>query len=247
MLRNLLICGLAAGLCAGLLATGVAQFVGEPAVDDAIAFERSHAGAHGDGPVSRDAQRSFGLVTGVGVFGVAVGGLFALVFAVVYGRVADASPARTALWLAAAAFVVVALVPFVKYPPNPPAVGGDGSIGDRTALYFTMMWISVFAAVAAVRLRRPLAARLAPAAATGVALASYGVVVGVAAVALPSVDELPAGFPAATLWEFRQGSLAIQLVLWATIGIVFAGAAQRVMTGRPLLPRRHELAAGARR
>jgi predicted cobalt transporter CbtA len=246
MLRSLLICGLAAGLCAGLLATGVAQLVAEPAVDDAIAFERAHAGAH-DGPVSRDVQKSFGLVTGVAVYGLAVGGLFALVFAVVYGRVADASPARTAMWLAAAAFVVVALVPFVKYPPNPPAVGDAGSIGDRTALYFTMMWISVFAAVAAVRVRRTLGARLAPAAARGLGFLSYGVVVGVAGIVLPSVDELPAGFPAATLWEFRQGSVAIQLVLWATIGLVFAWAAQRVMNGRPLRPRRDELVAGARR
>jgi predicted cobalt transporter CbtA len=246
MLRNLLICGLAAGLCAGLLATGVAQLVAEPAVDDAIAFEREHSGAH-DGPVSREAQKSFGLVTGVAVYGLAVGGLFALVFAVVYGRVADASPARTAMWLATAAFVVVALVPFLKYPPNPPAVGEEGSIGERTALYFTMMWISVFAAVAAVRVRRLLAARFALAAASGLALASYFVVVGVAGIALPSVDELPAGFPAATLWEFRQGSVAIQVVLWATIGLVFAGAAQRVMTGRPLVPRPHELVAAARR
>jgi hypothetical protein len=246
MLRKLLICGLAAGLCAGLLATGVAVVVAEPAVDDAIAFERAHSGAH-DGPVSRQNQKTFGVVTGVAVYGLAVGGLFALVFAVVYGRVADASPARTAMWLAAAAFLVVALVPFVKYPPNPPAVGREGSIGERTALYFTMMWISVFAAVAGVRLRRMLATRLAPAAASGLALASYCLVVVLAGLALPSVDELPAGFPAATLWEFRQGAAAIQLILWATIGLTFAGAAQRVMTGRRLVPRRHEVVAGVRR
>ena len=39
MLRNLLICGLIAGLCGGLLATGFARVVGEAQVDQAIAFE----------------------------------------------------------------------------------------------------------------------------------------------------------------------------------------------------------------
>ena len=49
MLRNLLICGLIAGVCAGTLAAGFATVAGEPAVDRAIAY----GGAH-PGPVSRD-------------------------------------------------------------------------------------------------------------------------------------------------------------------------------------------------
>ena len=67
------------------------------------------------------------------MYGLALGGLFALAFAFAYGRVARASPRATALWLAAAAFVVVYLVPFLKYPANPPAVGDPDTIGRRTA------------------------------------------------------------------------------------------------------------------
>ena len=43
--RNLLVRGMLAGLAAGLLALVVAYFLGEPRVDQAIAFEEAHASA----------------------------------------------------------------------------------------------------------------------------------------------------------------------------------------------------------
>ena len=46
-------------------------------------------------------------------------------------------------------FVTVALVPALKYPANPPAVGSGDTIGDRTALYFGFVVVSVLTAVAA--------------------------------------------------------------------------------------------------
>jgi hypothetical protein len=235
VLRTLLICGMLAGLAAGVVAAGVATVTGEPAVDAAIAYEEAQAAQAGtpadDEVVSRGIQRSVGLLTATCIFGVALGGLFALAFAWAYGRIAPASPARTALWLAAAAFVVVYLVPFAKYPATPPAVGDPDTITRRTALFLLMIAISLLAAIAAVRLRRSLAPSLAPAVATLLSVAAYGVVVIAAGLALPAVHEVPANFPPQVLWEFRQGSLAVQASLWATIGIVFAAAAQRVMTG----------------
>ena len=71
--------------------------------------------------VSRTMQRSFGLLTAALVYGLSLGGLFALVFAAAYGRIGRASPARTSVLLALGAFVTVYLVPFIKYPANPPA------------------------------------------------------------------------------------------------------------------------------
>jgi predicted cobalt transporter CbtA len=245
MLRNLLICGLLAGLCGGLLATGFARIAGEGAVDQAIAYEEAHAGhaathdhAEESPVVSRAMQRSFGLLTAAVVYGLAVGGLFALAFAAVYGRIGRASPARTALWLAAATFLIVYLVPFVKYPATPPAVGNPDTIGTRTGAFVTMIAISILAAIAAVRLRALLAERWPGAAATLVAAAGYLVVVVVAGLALPSVHEVPSTFPAETLYRFREASIGMQFVLWTTIGLVFAGTAQRVMTGQTIIPRR---------
>jgi predicted cobalt transporter CbtA len=242
VLRNLLICGLVAGLCGGLLATGFARLVGEGPIDRAIVFETAKAkaaGQHEESPiVSRTLQKSLGLLTAAVVYGLSFGGLFGLVFAVVYGRVGRASPARTSVLLAAAAFVVIYLVPFVKYPANPPSVGDPTTIGRRTALYLIMILISLLAAVAALRLRGLLAERWSASTATLLAGAVYLLVVIVAGWALPPIQEVPRTFPAVTLFRFREASVGMQAVLWATIGLVFAGTAQRVMTGQTMLPRR---------
>jgi predicted cobalt transporter CbtA len=173
-------------------------------------------------------QSGVGLLAGAVIFGTAMGGLFALAYAAAYGRVGRAGPARTALALGACAFVVLCLVPFLKYPANPPAVGDPDTLGERTALYLGMIAISALAALAAVRLRRDLAARAGPGAAILAAVAAYLVVVIAAAVVMPGVDEVPATFPAATLWDFRVASLAVQLAMWSVIALVFAAAAERV-------------------
>jgi len=237
MIRTLLIWGLLAGLCGGLLATGFSEVAGEPAVNQAIAFESSSAAAAGEphehAVVSRGAQRTVGLLTAAVVYGVSVGGLFALAFAFAYGRIGRASPARTALWLATGAFVVVFLVPFLKYPANPPSVGDPDTIGRRTELYLAMIVCSLLAAVAALRVRAWLATRRDPATATIVAGLSYLAVVVAAALILPGVHEVPKSFPATTLWRFREASVGMQAVLWATIGVVFSVAAQRVMVDAP--------------
>ena len=251
MLRNLLLCGLVAGLCAGLVSTGFASLAGEPAIDRAIAYEDAQAAAgHDDGaaepvPVSRALQKTGGLLTALVVDGVALGGIFALVFAFAYGRLGRASPRATAYLLAGAAFVVLFLVPFVKYPATPPAVGDPDTIGRRTALYATMFAISVLAAIAAGRLRPVLRERLDGHAATGLGLLAYLIVVVAAGLALPGIHEVPADFPANTLWRFREASVGLQLTLWATIGTLFGFAAQRVMTGRPVLARRRARLAAA--
>ena len=242
MLRNLLICGLLAGLVGGLLTAGFASVVGEPSVDRAISFESAKSRAAGQAPepelVSRGVQKSVGLTTAAVLYGVALGGLFALVFAFVYGRVGRASPGRTSLWLAAGTFVVVFLVPFLKYPSNPPSIGHAETIDRRTGLYLTMVAISILAAVAAARLRVVLARRGSAAVATGVAVASYLVVVIGAGLALPGIHEVPRSFPATTLWAFREASVGMQLVMWSAIGLAFAATAPRVMAGKTILPRR---------
>jgi hypothetical protein len=233
VLRTLLICGLLAGLCGGLVATGFAKVAGEPPLDRAIAWESANARTSGEAPhpelVSRAVQGSIGLLAGACVYGASLGGLFALVFAGAYGRVSRAGPALTAIALGAGAFLVLYLVPFLKYPPNPPSVGDPATIGDRTALYFGMVAISVLAAIAALRLRLQLLDRARGEVATLAALGAYLVVVVAAGLAMPAVSEVPPAFPATTLWDFRLASAGVQLVMWATIAVVFAVAAERVI------------------
>src|SRR5262245_24661628 len=163
MVRTLLIRGMIVGVVAGLLSVVFAYVFGEPGVEGGIAFEdqaaRASGAMHEVELVSRGVQSTIGLATAVVIYGVAIGGIFALVYAVAYGRVAQLSPRATAAVLALLAYFVVFVVPFIKYPANPPGANEASTITQRTELYVAMVIISVIVAVAAVVLARRLASR----------------------------------------------------------------------------------------
>ncbi|MEV5125442.1 CbtA family protein [Streptomyces decoyicus] len=232
--RTLLVRGMLAGLAAGVVALVVAFLLGEPRVDAAIAFEEAHSHGHGHEVevVSRGMQSTAGLATGVLVYGVALGGIAALVFCFMLGRIGRFGARTTAALLAAAALLVY-LVPFLKYPANPPAVGDPDTIGQRTALYFLMMLLGILLAVGATILGRRLAPKLGNWYATVAGGAAFVVAVGIAYAFLPSYDNVPHGFPGTLLWQFRLTTIAIQLVLWTAFGLVFGHLAERVIAARP--------------
>ncbi|MFM9443647.1 CbtA family protein [Streptomyces acidiscabies] len=237
--RNLLVRGMLAGLAAGVLALIVAYFLGEPSVDKAIGFEEAHSHEHGHEVelVSRSLQSTAGLATGVLLYGVAFGGIAALAYCFALGRVGRFSPRATALLLSGCALVAVYVVPFLKYPANPPAVGNGDTIGRRTTLYFLMLLLSVLLAVAATLLGKRLAPDLGNWWATVVAVAAFVAATGLAYAFLPSVNEVPADFPATVLWRFRLSALAIQATLWTGFGLAFGELAHRLL--RPdSVPRR---------
>ena len=236
MVGNLLLRGMLVGVFAGLLAFGFARIFGEPQVDRAIAFEQQMNQAKGKAPepelVSRETQAGLGLFTGVIVYSAAVGGLFSLVFAFVYGRVSRLGPRATAALLALGGFVAIVLVPDFKYPANPPSVGNPETIGLRTELYFVMLVISVAALVLAVALARRLSTRCGAWNATLIAGAAFVVVITIAEYVLPEINEVPEQFAAVVLWRFRVASLGIHVVLWTTIGLLFGALTERSFAGR---------------
>src|ERR1700742_3672670 len=164
MARSLLVRGMLVGLLAGLLAFAFAQWVGEPEVERAIAYETRMDQAKGQTPepemVSRGVQKSLGLLTGVVVYGTAVGGLFGLAFAFAHGRMGISHPRTLSAVLAAMGFVAIVLIPTLKYPANPPSVGNHDTIGVRTAAFFLLIVFSVAAMVLALHVRRSLTIRL---------------------------------------------------------------------------------------
>jgi hypothetical protein len=233
MVRSLLIRGMLVGLGAGLLAFAFAFIFGEPQVQHAIAFEDRVAALHHEAPaaevVSRGVQRTLGLLLGTVATGVALGGLLGLVFAYAYGRVGALGARATAALLAAGAFLSITLIPFTKYPANPPSVGNPDTIDRRTLLFFAMIAISVLALLAAARVRRSLVAARGRWNATIAAGAVLVAVVAVAELILPAVHETPAGFPADVLYRFRVASLGINATLWLTLALGFGAVAQRLV------------------
>lgn len=233
--RNLLARGMLAGLVAGVLVWGVAYFFAESLVDDAIAFEEMHE-AHGHAEqalVSRALQSTVGLGTGVLVYGVAFGGIAALAYCFALGRVGRFGPRATALLLAGAGLLAVYVVPFLKYPANPPAVGDPSTLNQRTALFFLMVALSVLLAVGSVILGKRLAPRLGNWNATLAASAFFVLAVGLAYAFLPSFsNEVPEGFSGSLLWQYRVATLAIQATMWTAFGLVFGLMAERLLTPR---------------
>ncbi|KJY23414.1 MULTISPECIES: CbtA family protein [Streptomyces] len=231
--RTLLVRGMLAGLLAGVAAFLVAYLLGESKVDAAIAIEEAAAGAGhdhgGEAPVSRALQATAGLGTGVVLYGVALGGIAALVHCFALGRIGRFGPRATAVVVTAGLWVTVTLVPYFKYPANPPAVGDPDTAARRTALYLLMIVLSALLAAGAVILGRRLAPGLGNWNASLAAGGGFVVAIGISYAVLPGVNEVPAGFPAALIWDFRLASLAIQTTLWTTFGLAFGFLADRAL------------------
>jgi hypothetical protein len=239
--------GMIVGFVAALLSFGLLKSVGEPAVDRAIAFETAmdeakakaeHDAAVGRGEkpppveevlelVSRPVQAGIGLFTGVTVYNVAFGGLFALAFAICYGRIGEFSPRVTAALLAFSGFVAVYAVPILKYPANPPSVGNPDTIGIRTAIYFGMILLSFASMIAAWNVRNRLVEQLGAWNSTLAGAAVYLVAAVLFAFVMPPLNEVPEGFPAVVLWQFRMASLGAQAIMWTVIGIGFGAWVER--------------------
>ena len=249
MEKRLIARGLVAGLVGAVLAFVFARLFAEPVIGRAIAYEDGRTAAeqasgvheHGIELFTRAVQANAGLGFGVLLFGVAMGALFAVLFCLAFARAKNPVAERLSVWLAAAVFVAVYLVPFVKYPPNPPAVGQSDTIGMRTGWYLVAVVVSVLLAIAAVWLARRLTARLGGWSAGVVAAETYVVTVALVYVLLPNVAETPQplhdaagviiypGFPADVLYDFRLVSLGTQLVLWVAIGLLFGRLAGRLL------------------
>jgi len=234
---NLLLRGMLAGLLASFLAFGFAKVLGEPQVDRAIAFEEQLAKAKGEAEepeiVSRPVQASIGLFTGVTVFGTAMGGLFALAFAFINGRLTQLPPRTTAILLAALGFLAIYIIPNLKYPANPPSVGAPETIGYRTQLYFGMIVFSLAALAIAISAGRQFVAKLGNWNAILLGAAVYIGLTALAAYVLPPINEVPEGFPADLLWNFRVVSFGIQGILWGAIALIFGALLERsVRDGR---------------
>lgn len=236
MTPSLLWRGMLAGLAGAFVAATIALLFAEPSIDAAIAFEATrtaHAMAGEDVElVSRATQKTYGLYTAMLVYGAAIGGMFAILFAGMQGRVGRASPRGLALLLGLAGFVAIGLVPALVYPPNPPAVGLHETVRLRTAACFALIAWSLVAAAGSLWLWQRLAGRMTAPDRLLVAGALYALLIALAAWLLPRIDEVPAGFPASLLWRFRLASLAVQGVFWLAMADLFGRSAERLLQER---------------
>ncbi|MGV0644829.1 CbtA family protein [Mycolicibacterium sp. XJ2546] len=249
--------GLLAGAVAGVFAFLFARIFVEPVIERAIGYEEGvgaaqeaiggHGGHHhhhgGDAfeGFTRGVQANIGMGFGVLAFSVAIGALFAVVFAVTYGRVGNISARLLSLYVGGGMVLSLFVVPALKYPPSPPALSLDETLRQRTLLYLLMVVVSAALLVGAVYAGRRLAERLGAWNGALVAAGGYVVAVAVVMLILPTIDETPGplldaagnmvyeGFPANDLYEFRLYSLGTLIVLYLTIALVFGAMAARLL------------------
>lgn len=232
-LGTVLKAALIAGLAAGLTVAVFHLIVTEPLIDRAVTLEeQSHAGqgAHEAPLVSRDAQHK-GLVLGYILYGLT----WALLFGVTYQLAQRWLPARNrmtqGLVFAFLAYWALALLPFLKYPANPPGIGDPETIGARQALYFGFLILSVMGAFLSVWIGRTLGRRYSGSQRTWLftvaLMAAFGLLLYAA---MPStVDEMH--MPVGLVSSFRALSLAGLTLFWLVLGLLFG----RLLSGPPRL------------
>jgi hypothetical protein len=272
-MRALVLRGIGVGALAGLAAFVFGWVFGEPLIQAAIDYEgvREEAQQTLDAAagipipaaeadlVSRGIQSTIGIGTGMVLFGVAMGALFAVVYALAWGRVPVRRPRTLAALVAGAGFLTLYLVPNLKYPSNPPAVSHDDTIGARTGLYLVMVVGSVLALLVAVEVGKRLAARVGSWNAVVLGGVAFVVLAGLLMAVLPALGQLqvnldqygpvatetpgplldPAGkmlvpgFDPDLLYDFRVYSLLAQALLWSVLGLGFGALTERASGRAP--------------
>jgi Probable cobalt transporter subunit (CbtA) len=284
VVKALVLRAMGAGAFAGLLAFIFARIFAEPVIQAAIDYESARdevktalATAAGQAPdaegpdiFSRTVQANIGIGVGMVLFGVALGCFFGVAFCLSYGRTGNIRPRQLALLVGGAGFLSLYLVPFIKYPANPPSIGNPDTIAQRGALYLTMTAAAVIATVAAVWLGQRLRERFGIWNATLLAAASGIVVLCIVMAVLPSLGSLTInaatspghltetplplenaagqlvfpGFDADNLYRFRLYSVLAQVIYWSALALGFAPLADRVFDAYGK-PSQQEVAAAA--
>jgi hypothetical protein len=211
--------GALAGVIAGIIGFVFARIFAEPVINQAIDYESGRDDILGklneaaggmpgmDGPdiFSRTIQSTVGIATGLLAFSAAMGALVAVAYVALHGRV-HVRP-RNLVWLISAfGFFGVFLLPFVKYPTNPPAIGHEFTIVTRGHLYLTMVAGSLILLGLAVYLFGVLKRRFSTRAAAALTTAAFLIVFGLLVGLLPSPGDLQANVEAAHQFGFARAA-----------------------------------------
>lgn len=192
----------------------------EPFIEQALRLEVVPPETQTAEVFSRGAQR-VGLIAASSLYGAALGGVFSFVYAFIGPRLRSGSAWDRSLRLALAAFGSAWLVPFFKYPSNPPAVGDPDTIGVRTALYLVMIAISLTAAsLAWIGLRRLADGGVERHIRQVLVGSGYIAMIAIAFILLPANPD-SISVPAKLLWSVRTMSAAGQALLWLAMGAAF--------------------------
>jgi predicted cobalt transporter CbtA len=133
---------LLAGVIAGVVLASVNYFVAEPFIDQAIDIETQNSIDAGE-PVDFAELTSYRIWQKDGTFaagaflGLTYGAILGIAYVISRKYIPSSDDRKKAIIMAALMCLALYVVPFIKYPANPPAVGDPETIGLRDTLYTT--------------------------------------------------------------------------------------------------------------
>src|SRR3989442_2484531 len=154
---------LISGAIAGTILGAVNQIIVETYVDRAIQLETENSEKSGEmiNPLEFAAYRVWqrgGEIAAGTILGLSLGSLFGIVFAYGRGSVPGSNNKKKALIIAGIMWFALFLLPALKYPANPPAVGNPETIYYRQGMYLGFLAISGFSALGLALLYRKIGA-----------------------------------------------------------------------------------------
>lgn len=213
---------LLSGAIAGTILAALNQLIVEPYIDRAIDIENQHAAAQGEliNPIEFANYRLWqkgGEIAAGTILGTSIAALFGIVFAYTRDSIPSSSNKRKALILAGIMWLVLFIIPALKYPANPPAVGDPETIYYRQSLYLTYLAISGLSALGLALAYRKLGHnQLKKIVVPGM----YGAIVITAYLLMPpNPDAITARMD--IVIGFRVVSMLTMSIFWGLLGIIF--------------------------
>lgn len=212
-----LISGCIAGVVHGL----VNLVVVEPYLDAAIGIENENLFASGeekDTPefwaeyYSYRAWQKGGQLLAGAVLGTSLGALFGIVFAYSKNALPGNHILKKSLVLALIMWATLYIIPFAKYPANPPTVGDPETIILRQTLYLSFVAISGLGALGFYQVYKRVDKKI-------LAFIGYAVFISAVFMAMPDNPD-PITAPSSLLDGFRAASVVGVSAFWLAIGVL---------------------------
>lgn len=237
-MKRVLLNGVIAGLAGGIAFAAFMLLVGRGPINDALHYEEALAhetdgASHVHDALFSQGVQEIGGAIGLIIFGIALGVIFAITLAAMAPKLGHLGPLQSATRLGMIGFLVIVIVPFMKYPANPPAVGDPDTVNERTILYFAVLALSIALANGAwsfvQRVERTALTR------TWLGATIYALGLALIFLALPGADRIDA--PADLVWNFRLASLGGLAATWAVMSLTMG-----TLLTRQAQPERHRQA-----
>ena len=221
---------LLSGCFAGTIYGALNLAIVEPYLDDAINIENQSMFATGEEdntPVFwveyyeyRSWQKGGEVIAGA-ILGMSIGALFGIVYALSKNSLPSRNNFGKTLILAGLMWFTLFVIPFLKYPANPPTVGDGETVILRGVLYLAFIAISGLTAVGFYQIFKKLKGQKRI-----LAFVGYGIFISVIFLVMPeNPDKITA--PMELVNGFRAMAFLSSSVFWFTLALILGAFWQK--------------------